>query len=241
MSPTIGIDVGSALTGHQAAPPGVRAVICSTRTANPGAVGQRHLQRQRAKLQAETAVHGWTAWIEDLHQSGTTLDRPGLQHALVLLAGHPPRRAAGHRRHPPGRRRGGHQPARGARRPARLAAPDRHPHTDVHHRPGCHGGGPHPRPWPWGCTPMLPQPRPRGRLGLRSLAAWSLGIGLAWLLLGQQGAGQPVVRLDLTAGQPGASSVHGRPAAPARPGPAPYPELVATPPPQAHRPSSPTA
>jgi DNA invertase Pin-like site-specific DNA recombinase len=88
MTPTIGIDVGSAPAGHQAAPATVRSVICYTRTANPGTDGQRHLQRQRAKLQAETTVHGWTAWIEDRHQSGTTLDRPGERHALVLLAGH---------------------------------------------------------------------------------------------------------------------------------------------------------
>jgi DNA invertase Pin-like site-specific DNA recombinase len=71
-------------------PATVRTVICYTRTANPGTVGQRHLQRQRAKLHAEVAVHGWTvrAWIEDLHQSGTTLARPGLQQALALLADH---------------------------------------------------------------------------------------------------------------------------------------------------------
>ena len=35
-------------------------------------------------------MHGWTvvAWIGDLHQSGMPLDQPGLQHGLVLLAGH---------------------------------------------------------------------------------------------------------------------------------------------------------
>jgi hypothetical protein len=51
---------------------------------------------------------------------------------------------------------------------------------------------------------MMPEPRPPGRLRLRSLAAWSLGIGLAWLLLGHQYAGQPAVHLDLTAALPGA-------------------------------------
>jgi hypothetical protein len=58
--------------------PGRRAnVICYARTANPGTVGQRHLQRQRTKLQAEVADNGWTvvAWVEDLDQSGT-LSRP---------------------------------------------------------------------------------------------------------------------------------------------------------------------
>ncbi len=65
---------------------------------------------------------------------------------------------------------------------------------------------------------MIGQPRPPG--GLRSLAAWSLGIGLAWLLLGQQLAGQPVIQLDLTAGLPGAPSVYRQPHAPARPAPA---------------------
>ena len=86
MSPTTGITT----QGQQSAPVTVQAVVCYARTANPGAVGQRHLQRQRAKLEAKTAVYGWTvvAWIEDLHQSGTTLNRPGLQHALALLADH---------------------------------------------------------------------------------------------------------------------------------------------------------
>jgi len=73
-----------------AAPAGVQTVICYARTANPGTVGQRHLQRQRAKLHAEVAARRWTVceWAEDLHQSGTTLHRPGLQHALALLADH---------------------------------------------------------------------------------------------------------------------------------------------------------
>ncbi len=62
---------------------------------------------------------------------------------------------------------------------------------------------------------MIGQPRPPG--GLRSLAAWSLGIGLAWLLLGQQLAGQPVIQLDLTAGLPGAPPCTGsRPHPPAQ-------------------------
>ena len=71
-------------------PAAERAVICYARTANPGTVGQRHLQRQRAKLQAEVAAQDWTVleWVEDLHQSGTTLHRPGLRHALALLADH---------------------------------------------------------------------------------------------------------------------------------------------------------
>ena len=72
-----------------ATPADVRTVICYARTANPGTVGQRHLQRQRVKLHAEVAAQGLTVleWIEDLHQSGTTtLDRPGLRHALALLA-----------------------------------------------------------------------------------------------------------------------------------------------------------
>jgi len=74
-----------------ATPADVRTVICYARTANPGTVGQRHLQRQRVKLHAEVAAQGLTVleWIEDLHQSGTTtLDRPGLRHALALLADH---------------------------------------------------------------------------------------------------------------------------------------------------------
>jgi DNA invertase Pin-like site-specific DNA recombinase len=73
-----------------ATPAGVRTVICYLRTANPGTVGQRHLQRQRAKLHAEVTAQDWTVceWVEDLHQSGTTLHRPGLQHVLALLADH---------------------------------------------------------------------------------------------------------------------------------------------------------
>jgi DNA invertase Pin-like site-specific DNA recombinase len=68
----------------------VRTVVCYLRTANPGTAGQRLLDRQRAKLQREAATRGWTvaAWIEDLHQSGATLQRPGLREALALLADH---------------------------------------------------------------------------------------------------------------------------------------------------------
>jgi cell wall-associated NlpC family hydrolase len=54
---------------------------------------------------------------------------------------------------------------------------------------------------------MIHQPRPRGRR-LWSLAAWSCVIGLAWLLLGHQDAGQPAVHLDLAAALPGASTPH---------------------------------
>ncbi len=69
-------------------PAAVRTVVCYTRTANPGSSGQRLLARQRASLEAEVTFRGWTvaAWVEDLHQSGTTLQRPGLQQALKLLA-----------------------------------------------------------------------------------------------------------------------------------------------------------
>src|SRR6266536_1979731 len=95
---------------------------------------------------------------------------------------------------------------------------------------------------------MIQQPRPRGRR-LWSLAAWSLGIGLAWLLLGQQYAGQPAVHLDLTAGLPGAATVHQQPVAPAGPAPAPPrqpsprsspPHSPGTSPPQQHSPETST-
>ena len=101
MSPTTGID--AALASQQSALPIVRAVVCYLRTANPGTVGQRHLQRQRARLQAACADQGWTvaAWVEDLHQSGATLTRPGLHRALALARRPPRRRAAGHRHHCP--------------------------------------------------------------------------------------------------------------------------------------------
>ncbi len=83
---------------------------------------------------------------------------------------------------------------------------------------------------------MMPQPRPHGRLALRSLAAWSLGIGLAWLLLGQPLAGQPAVHLDLTAALSGAAAMHRQPATPARPAPAPH-----QPAPAPHRQTSPSS
>ncbi len=79
-----------------------------------------------------------------------------------------------------------------------------------------------------------PQARPpRGRW-LWSPAAWSLGLGLAWLLLGQQYAGQPAVHLDLTAALPGAATMQRQQAAPAHPGAAtrrstPAPQRVTSP------------
>jgi cell wall-associated NlpC family hydrolase len=66
---------------------------------------------------------------------------------------------------------------------------------------------------------MVPRPDPRGGLGLLRLTAWSLAIGLAWMLLGQQLHGQPIIHLDLTAGLPGAPPVQRPPIAPARPTP----------------------
>jgi DNA invertase Pin-like site-specific DNA recombinase len=65
-------------------------VVCYLRTANSGSAGQRLLDRQHAKLEREAAARGWTvtAWVEDLHQSGATLHRPGLREALALLADH---------------------------------------------------------------------------------------------------------------------------------------------------------
>jgi DNA invertase Pin-like site-specific DNA recombinase len=68
----------------------VHRVVCYLRTANAGSAGQRLLDRQRAKLDHHVAAHGWTvaAWVEDLHQSGATLHRPGLREALALLADH---------------------------------------------------------------------------------------------------------------------------------------------------------
>ena len=68
---------------------------------------------------------------------------------------------------------------------------------------------------------MIRQPRPPGALGLRSLAAWSLAVGLAWLLLGQPLAGQPAIHLDLAGALPGTAPVHRQPAAPAPPAPGP--------------------
>ncbi len=81
----------AALHAHlrpQPDPAAVRTVVVYTRTANSGKSGQRLLGRQRARLEAEVVFRGWTvaAWVEDLHQSGTTLRRPGLQQALKLLA-----------------------------------------------------------------------------------------------------------------------------------------------------------
>src|SRR6266536_3679714 len=69
-------------------PAAVRTVVGYTRTANPGKSGLRLLGRQRARLEAERIFRGWTvaAWVEDLHQSGTIFQRPGLQQALALLA-----------------------------------------------------------------------------------------------------------------------------------------------------------
>src|SRR6266536_5553239 len=69
-------------------PAAVRTVVGYTRTANPGKSGLRLLGRQRARLEAERIFRGWTvaAWVEDLHQSGTLFQRPGLQQALALLA-----------------------------------------------------------------------------------------------------------------------------------------------------------
>jgi DNA invertase Pin-like site-specific DNA recombinase len=66
----------------------VRTVIAYTRTADPK--GERSLQAQRADLAAEAVFHGWTvtAWIDDLGQTGTVLERPGLTRALELLAHH---------------------------------------------------------------------------------------------------------------------------------------------------------
>lgn len=75
---------------RSAATVSVRTVVCYTRTANTGTGGLHLLERQRAKLHATVTVHSWTVltWVEDLHQSGTTLARPGLQHVLALLADH---------------------------------------------------------------------------------------------------------------------------------------------------------
>ena len=69
-------------------PAQIRTVVVYLRTANAGEDAQRILQRQRAELQGEIDFQGYTvaAWIEDRHQSATTLDRPGLREALRLLA-----------------------------------------------------------------------------------------------------------------------------------------------------------
>jgi hypothetical protein len=69
-------------------PASIRSVVVYLRTAQAGADGQRIVQRQRAELQAEIDFQGYqvAAWIEDLHQSGAALGRPGLAQALGLLA-----------------------------------------------------------------------------------------------------------------------------------------------------------
>jgi DNA invertase Pin-like site-specific DNA recombinase len=69
-------------------PATIRSVVVYLRTAQAGTDGQRILQRQRTELQAEIDFQGYqvAAWIEDLHQSGATRDRPGLTQALTLLA-----------------------------------------------------------------------------------------------------------------------------------------------------------
>jgi cell wall-associated NlpC family hydrolase len=83
----------------------------------------------------------------------------------------------------------------------------------------------------------LPELRRRGGRRLSALAVCTLAVGMAWLLVGQQLAGQPVVHLDLAAGlattSPATSPAHHQTAAhpptsqqpspprPTRPGPAP--------------------
>jgi cell wall-associated NlpC family hydrolase len=57
----------------------------------------------------------------------------------------------------------------------------------------------------------MQQPHPYGGRRLLRLAFWSAVVGLAWLLLGQQYAGQPAIHLNLAAG----------PIAPAHPAPTP--------------------
>jgi DNA invertase Pin-like site-specific DNA recombinase len=71
-----------------ATPATVRTIIAYTRSGTTTSNGQRRLQRQRTAIQAEADFQGWTiaAWTCDLGQPGTTLDRPGLKRALVLLA-----------------------------------------------------------------------------------------------------------------------------------------------------------
>jgi len=82
---------------------------------------------------------------------------------------------------------------------------------------------------------------------------WSLVIGLAWLLLGQQYAGQPAVHLDLTTGLPGAATIHQQSSPLAGPAPAPPrqpsprssprsspPHSTGTSPPQQHSPGTST-
>jgi len=71
-----------------AAPVRVRTIIAYTRARNDISHGQRWVQRQRTAIQAEADFQGWTvaAWTCDLGQRGTTLDRPGLRQALVMLS-----------------------------------------------------------------------------------------------------------------------------------------------------------
>jgi len=69
-------------------PAHIRTVVAYLRTANTGTDAQRILQRQRTELQGEIDFQGWQVikWIEDAHQSGTAMNRPGLRQALNLLA-----------------------------------------------------------------------------------------------------------------------------------------------------------
>ncbi len=69
-------------------PAGITTMVAYLRTANTGTIAQQILARQRATLNAGIAGRGWTVarWIEDVHQSGLTIDRPGLRQALTLLA-----------------------------------------------------------------------------------------------------------------------------------------------------------
>jgi site-specific DNA recombinase len=69
-------------------PSDVNTVVAYLRTANGGRAAQQILDRQRAALNQAIGRYGWTvaAWVQDIHQSGLTLNRPGLQQALTLLA-----------------------------------------------------------------------------------------------------------------------------------------------------------
>jgi DNA invertase Pin-like site-specific DNA recombinase len=71
-----------------AAPTRVRTIIVYTRARHDTNQGQRWVQRQRTAIQAEADFQGWTvaAWLCDLGQRGTTLDRPALRQALVMLS-----------------------------------------------------------------------------------------------------------------------------------------------------------
>jgi Resolvase, N terminal domain len=74
---------------RQPTPAPVRTVICYLRIVDFGRRTRRLLHHQRTQLQAACQQRGWTvtAWAQDV-QPGDTLDRPGLQHALALLADH---------------------------------------------------------------------------------------------------------------------------------------------------------